>query len=73
MVADVLVLNTINIKTGSKHEWDDVRALMKALNGLKPPFENEKAQAWDEKTARKTFMDAWKGFDATKVQEILKD
>ena len=73
MVADVLVLNTINIKTGSKHEWDDVRTLMKALNGLKPPFEDDKAQAWDEKSARKTFMDAWKGFDATKVQEILKD
>lgn len=73
MVADVLVLNTINIKSGSKHEWDDVRALMSSLNGLKPPFGEGKAQAWDEKAARKTFMDTWKSFDASKIQEVLKD
>ena len=70
LVADVLVLNTINIKSGSKHEFDDVRELVKALNGLNPP---DKGQVWDEKSARKTFMDTWRNFDASKVQEVLKD
>ena len=70
MVADVLVLNTINHRGGLDHEFGEVKKLMQALNGLRP---GDLSHNWDEKSARKNFMDAWKNFDHSKIEAVLKD
>lgn len=69
-VADVFVLNTINHRGGFDHEGAEIKKLMQAINALRPG--NADAN-WDEKAARKNFMDAWRNFDHSKVEAILED
>lgn len=63
-------MNTINHRGGYSHEFDMVKNLMTAINGLRP---GDPSQDWDEKTARKVFMEAWSNYDHSKVEAVLKD
>lgn len=64
------MLNTINHRGGYNHEFDMVKNLMTAINGLRP---GDSEEDWDEKSARKVFMEAWSNYDHGKVEAVLKD